>query len=104
MKASTAIGLLAMGLSLLLVDVVPERRDTAGCGFGGGVGVLIGVLTVAEYLLGRSLGIDELAFRDVGALATVHPGRLAPQTAIDFVWPRHGADRDERAYREARSG
>ena len=66
--------------------------------------MLIGVLTVAEYLLGRSLGIDELAFRDVGALATVHPGRLAPQTAIAFVWPRHGADRDERAYREARSG
>ena len=85
MKANTAIGLLAMGFSLFLLTLTPSDGLRRAAGVAGGVAVLIGALTVAEYLLGRNLGIDELVFRDENGIATVHPGRLAPQTAIDFL-------------------
>ncbi len=85
MKANTALGLLAMGGSLFLLTSGPSDRIRRAAGLAGGVGVLIGALTAVEYLLGHNLGIDELLFRDAAATNTVHPGRLAPQTAIEFL-------------------
>ena len=85
MKANTAIGLFAMGGSLFLLTLRPSEGIRRAAALVGGVGVLIGALTIFEYLLGRNLGIDELFFRDTKAVATVHPGRLAPQTAIEFM-------------------
>jgi len=85
MKANTAIGLLAMGFSLFLLTLTPSDGLRRAAGVAGGVAVLIGALTIVEYVVGRNLGIDEVMFRDVDAVATVHPGRLAPQTAIDFL-------------------
>ena len=47
--------------------------------------IVIGALTLGEYLLDRNLAIDELIFRDLSALPTVHPGRPALETAITFI-------------------
>jgi diguanylate cyclase (GGDEF)-like protein/PAS domain S-box-containing protein len=48
--------------------------------------VLISGLSLAEYLLGRSLGIDELLFSDpLRAVQTAHPGRMAMVSAMEFL-------------------
>ncbi len=45
--------------------------------------MLIGVLTLAEYVLSRNLGIDELLFRDQDLSAgTVSPGRMASASTV----------------------
>lgn len=85
MKAGTAVGFLALGSSLLVTilwDSSGGRRAARGL---AGLAILIGVVTLAEYVLGRNLGIDQLLFRDSSVVQTVHPGRLAPQAAIDFT-------------------
>ena len=86
MKANAAICFVALGCGLLLTIAEPSvgRRRVARALVG--LVVAIGVLTLAEYLLGRNLGIDELLFRDARAVHTVHPGRLAPQSAVIFVF------------------
>ena len=82
MKANTALGLLAGGVSLHLL-ARGRRRDLA---FGlAAFMALIGAAVGIEYLAGVDLGIDELLFQDHAGGQTVHPGRLAPQTAGAFV-------------------
>lgn len=85
MKADTAIGFLALGVGLLL-SVGEPSTGRRGCVRAlAGVAIVIGVLTLAEYILGRNLGLDQLMFRDASSVHTTHPGRLPPQTAINFV-------------------
>ena len=46
----------------------------------------IALLTLAEYVSGRNLGIDELLFRDVaGLVKSPFPGRMSPITAGNFL-------------------
>ena len=48
--------------------------------------ILVGGLTLAEYLLGVSLGIDDVLFADAGgAVQTPHHGRMAIATALEFL-------------------
>ncbi len=84
MKANTALGLLAAGASLVLLraDGGPGRR--AGRVLAAAA-ALVGLLTLAEYLSGAGLGIDELLVRDPRTPADAHPGRMAPTTAANFV-------------------
>jgi PAS domain S-box-containing protein len=82
MKANTALGFLASGSALLLCALGRDRwaRGPAA------LALAIGALTLAQYLFGVDLGIDELLFRDAGSAAgTTAPGRLAILTAADFV-------------------
>ncbi|MBW4546687.1 MAG: PAS domain S-box protein [Symplocastrum torsivum CPER-KK1] len=47
---------------------------------------MIGLLTLSEYLFNWNLGIDHLLFRELPeAVATSHPGRMAPNTALNFA-------------------
>ncbi|MBF0476729.1 MAG: response regulator [Deltaproteobacteria bacterium] len=47
--------------------------------------VLIGFLTLVEYLAGANFHIDEFLYKDsTGAVGTSHPGRMAPVTALSF--------------------
>ena len=85
MMANTAIGLIGLGGGLFLAVSGRSPRTRLVMSVLVGLSILIGVLTLLEYALGRSFGIDELLFRDVRPVHTVHPGRLAPQTAISFV-------------------
>ncbi|MCW3015966.1 MAG: diguanylate cyclase [Solirubrobacterales bacterium] len=88
MKATTASGLICAGASLLLLQPpgAGVRRRVAGLAAGLAPG-LFGVLVLAEYVFGWSLGIDELGFVDHAGRAhgIAYPGRLAPATAVCFV-------------------
>ncbi|MCE0485026.1 MAG: ATP-binding protein [Methylacidiphilales bacterium] len=87
MKANTAICFVLLGASLLtgyLYGHQPGMRK---------VSTLLSVLvlliaggTLVEYVTGISLGIDELIFRDSPfAFETSSPGRMAPNTACNFL-------------------
>ncbi len=88
MKANTALAFLCLGMAATLF-AKPVR---AGRDFGrfapwiAGVAIVIGALTLAEYIFRTSLGIDELLFRDpVLTTGTSNPGRMAPNTAFNFL-------------------
>lgn len=87
MKANTAAGFLLAGAAL----VVLRRRETPAAAKSAAraiaVGVaLLGLLTLAEYASGRDLGIDQVLFAEpAGAVGTSAPGRMAPNTAFNFV-------------------
>lgn len=88
MKANTALGFLAAGLSLLLFnfsgpgEAAKRRLALALAAFTG----LLGLASLSQYLFGRDLGIDQLLFTEpAGAVGTVSPGRMAPVTAFDFI-------------------
>jgi PAS domain S-box-containing protein len=85
MKANTAIGLLALGIALLLTTPRPSPTRRRAARLLASLAIVIGALTLGEYLLGRNLAIDQLIFRDLSALPAVHPGRPAPRTAITFI-------------------
>ncbi len=88
MKANTAICFILTGLALWLVQKkrISNRlghRIAMSCAFfifG------VGLLTVFEYLFAWDLGIDQLLFKELpGAVLTSHLGRMAFNTAINFI-------------------
>ena len=82
MKANTALGLL--GVAGIVAALASARRRWA-VGLSAALAVL-GAASVAQDLLGVSLGLDELLFRDAGeAPLTGAPGRMAPNTALSFL-------------------
>jgi signal transduction histidine kinase/CheY-like chemotaxis protein/HPt (histidine-containing phosphotransfer) domain-containing protein len=85
MKANTAVGLIVVGCSLAAL-AAPRRRALAGAGKVGAVFVVaLGAASLAEYLLGRGFGIDELLFDEpAGTVGTSNPGRMAINTAVAF--------------------
>lgn len=87
MKANTAFAFLLSGASLWLLQKKRSsrlRRLTAQvCAF---IVATIGLLTLSQYLFNWNLGIDQLVFREMpGVVGTSHPGRMAPNTALNFV-------------------
>ena len=102
-KANTAVGLVLAGASLWAAGA--SREDEGGrlrrMGLAGAtLAMVIGLLTIVEYVAGWDLRIDQLLVRDVlQPVGTSHPGRMAPQTAVSLVlaglalgarhaWPR----------------
>lgn len=87
MKANTAIGFTLGGLSLWLLLRGRARQRARQIGQVCAVIVaLIGALTLAEYVFGRDLRIDQLLFKEAsGAVGTFSPGRMAPNTAFNFL-------------------
>lgn len=83
MKANTATLFVCSGAALgLLVSGRAERLARALALLV----VLVGALTLTEYIFSWHLGIDELLVSDTGApVATISPGRMGPNTALSFV-------------------
>lgn len=82
MKANAALGFAALGLGLLATSRGWRRTGTTGAGLA----IALGALTLVEYVLGVSFGIDEMLFADTGsAVGTTSPGRMAVLSAADFV-------------------
>ncbi|MEW6570754.1 MAG: hypothetical protein AB1390_06230 [Nitrospirota bacterium] len=47
---------------------------------------MMGALTLSEYIFGYDFGIDQLLFYESSsAVGTSHPGRMAPNTALNFT-------------------
>lgn len=90
MKPNTALALLLSGVSLWLSrggelgrTRQAQRRIAHACAI---VVVVIGLLTLVEYLSGLDLGIDQRLFAESSsAVGTFAPGRMAPTTALDFL-------------------
>ncbi len=87
MKVNTALSFALAGLSLQFIGKAPKaqslRRLAQGCAL---IVSLIGLVTLGEYFAGRDLGIDQLLIEEpAGAVRTVHPGRMAPVTAVSFL-------------------
>jgi len=86
MKANTALGFALCGaaLRLLLDDQRGERARLVARACAWAVTAL-GLLTLAQYLTGWSLGLDELLFKDTSAgIKTFSPGRMGSNTALNF--------------------
>lgn len=92
-KPNAAIMLALCGSSLWLLrskDIEPARgvEKLAGQGLASVV-ALVALLSLSEHLFDWNLGIDELVFHDSNpwkAFRRVHPGLMAPITALDFLF------------------
>jgi PAS domain S-box-containing protein len=77
MKPNTAVACLLAGTALWLTPGRGARVAAAGL-------LLLSGTTLAQYALGRTLGIDQLLFDDP-AIGTRGPGRMSVNTAIAFL-------------------
>lgn len=86
MKSNASICFILSGIALYLVLNGEKKALKYRAGiFLACSTVFIGLLTMAEYIFNFQMGIDQLLFRDIGVAGTVHPGRMAPNTAINFI-------------------
>jgi hypothetical protein len=85
MKVNTALGFGAAGVALWSVQSsAPVRFPLARV--LAVVVALLGGLTLAQYVFGIDLGIDQLIVRDVfQGPPDLHPGRMAATTALSFL-------------------
>ena len=87
MKANTALCFLLSGGVLLMAGIerpaTALRRFSASC---AGLVMAFAALTLVEYLVGVSLGLDALLVTDRAyGVELGYPGRMAPLTALCFV-------------------
>jgi PAS domain S-box-containing protein len=86
MKANAAVGFILAGVSLWSAASGTQsllyRRISQVC---AGAVLLLGVLTLGEYLSGQNFGIDQLLVRDVMNYPGDIPGRMVVNTAICFT-------------------
>jgi PAS domain S-box-containing protein len=83
MKFNTAVGFIVASLALYMRH--RSQRISVGYRVAAVSLVLLGFLTIVEYVLGINLGIDQGLLRDVYALPTAYAGRMAPNTAMCFL-------------------
>ena len=81
MQYNTALGFLFFGLGLICINL--EKLILGS--FFGAITLLIGMITLAEYLWGLNTGLDELFMEGYVTVMTSHPGRMAPNTALCFL-------------------
>jgi signal transduction histidine kinase/ActR/RegA family two-component response regulator len=83
MKPNTAIGFVFLGLALFLLTRYSKARSTQlWCAASATVVILVGLVTLSEYLFHSDLGIDQFLFKDV--VQSTYPGRMAHITAFNF--------------------
>jgi diguanylate cyclase (GGDEF)-like protein/PAS domain S-box-containing protein len=78
-KVNTALGLLSAAVCLAALTI-PNSRARRIARMAGLLVLIDGAAHLSEYVLGVNLGIDEAFFHD--ASSVVHPGRMAPNTAV----------------------
>ncbi|MBF0446201.1 MAG: GAF domain-containing protein, partial [Magnetococcales bacterium] len=81
MQYNTALGFILCGSGLMLLRF--NRPKTASV-FGIGA-LLVGGLTLVEYLANFDLGIDQIFLEHYITVKTSQPGRMAPNTALCFT-------------------
>jgi signal transduction histidine kinase/ActR/RegA family two-component response regulator len=83
MKPNTAIGFLLLGVPLLLLAGPKTPRSVRlCCAASATLVIVVGLLTLSEYLFRVDLRIDQLLFTDL--LPSPYPGRMAHITAFNF--------------------
>ncbi|MCX7192328.1 MAG: PAS domain S-box protein [Proteobacteria bacterium] len=88
MKANTALCFLFLGASLFSACRVQESLQWRAVQLVlAGIVILLGVLTLAEYLFVVDLGIDQILLNAPSdSVSTAAPGRMAMATAAGFVF------------------
>jgi signal transduction histidine kinase/DNA-binding response OmpR family regulator len=81
MQYNTALGFVTCGLGLLFIAFDRPRFATPA----GALAVVIGFLTLLQYIFGVNFGIDQLFHDHDITVKTSHPGRMAPNTAVCFT-------------------
>jgi len=81
MQYNTALGFLLCGTGMLL-GIFKNRYISFAIGI---LLILLGGLTLFEYIFSLNIGIDELFMKHDIVVKTSHPGRMAPNTASCFV-------------------
>ena len=84
MKVNTALGFILAGISLWNAGPGSRLPRIVSRACGAGV-LLLGLLTVGEYLSGNDFGIDQLLMADITNLPGDIPGRMAASTAASFA-------------------
>jgi diguanylate cyclase (GGDEF)-like protein len=86
MKSNTAVCMVLAGVALLLAfRQAPWYLLIARlCAYAV---LVIALLTLSQYLFAYDLGIDQWPFKEPpGSVATYHPGRMSPNTGINFIF------------------
>ena len=81
MQYNTALGFLFCGLGLVFLNV---EKSTYGRVLGV-ITSLIGSVTLIQYIFAINVGLDQLFMEHYISVATSHPGRMAPNTALCFL-------------------
>jgi len=81
MQYNTALGFFLAGLALI-ASLLSQTRLAMSL---GSAVLLIGALTLIEYIFSINLHIDQLFMQHYIDLYTSHPGRMAPNTALCFA-------------------
>ena len=81
MQFNTALGFIGVGLALLSL----QWRDATPTKVLALLILILGGLTLSEYLMGMSWGIDQLFMKHYITVNTMSPGRMAPNTALCFT-------------------
>ena len=86
MQENTACSLVLVVLAILLLQQSGQSRfRSLVINFVGIVVVLLGVLTLYEYLFDTYLGIDHIFTDRPASVAEPYPGRPSPQAAANFI-------------------
>ncbi|HEX8648808.1 MAG TPA: response regulator [Thermoleophilaceae bacterium] len=87
MKANTALCLMLCGGALaVLASQRASDRARAAAGAGAAAAGLLALVVLSQYVHGRDLGVDTLLFDEPGGtVGTVHPGRMALNTAFATI-------------------
>jgi PAS domain S-box-containing protein len=81
MPYNSAILLLMASITLVLL----ARNHLALPRLLAGLGLLLSAVTMAQYIGGIDLGIDELLMQHYIAVRTIYPGRMAVSTAFSYI-------------------
>lgn len=85
-KANAAIAFMLAGLTLILLQRKEQQKNLLLPRLMAGAITILGSLVILQYIFNINLGIDEFLFHEAeDAFGTVHPGRLAPNTALNFI-------------------
>jgi len=80
MKVNTAIGIAALGAALVLTGTGRRYRPIGSA--LAGVALMVGLVTLAEYVFHWDVGIDQLWIKDIATPSTAAPGRPAEATGL----------------------
>ena len=84
MQFNTALSFLLSGLGV--IALARENRSASSTSIVCGIAViLVGLLTLVQYIFVINLGIDELLMEHYITTETSHSGRMAPNTALCFL-------------------
>jgi PAS domain S-box-containing protein len=85
MRPNASVGLLLCIIAILLTRDAPGRWKRLASSAVAGLALIIGLLTLSEYIFGRDLGIDRLLIRDGSALAVHYYWRPSPQSSANLA-------------------